>query len=443
MTYLKRDITVLYFLSLFAYFFLVVMVNHQQVLTPEEMTVAFIDPLFLEMRLQLDHYSTNFGGHLFYWFGHKLFPFGDLFYGRWWKAIFMSLAPVLFYLIAYKRYELSRQSAFMGALLFMLMPGVSGFAWIEVEMGLELLLGMLAFYLCGPGSVRALCSGFILGFALISYGGAIHFLPLLLLELCFSREQRLRQLTLFVLALLAAVAIPLLWWIDPYAILKGGGDFVVAHPGVALKELFQELFLHNIGSYYFFTRFSAIGSKLLLPYLLLGAILLALRLPVKRSLPLMAMILFAFILYAFTGGVKGMRRLIPLMFPFALMVTFALEMIAQKQLTIPFSKVVRSALMVFPLIVLLTVLVQMGSDFYRKKVVLPEDVSVKLNESFEETVKLSDPFGSLAIVHMRARFASDEAKLAQFALEKIRKTYLAKPSEIFACRPSLLCLRHQ
>lgn len=57
--------------------------NHQGVLTGEEATVSFADVVALSERFQLSHYSTNFGGHVFYWVASKLDSSFDLYYARW------------------------------------------------------------------------------------------------------------------------------------------------------------------------------------------------------------------------------------------------------------------------------------------------------------------------------------------------------------------------
>ena len=61
-------------------------VNHQALLTGEEATVSFADVVALTKRFQFSHWSTNFGGHLFYWVASEIEPFFGLFYGRRWKA---------------------------------------------------------------------------------------------------------------------------------------------------------------------------------------------------------------------------------------------------------------------------------------------------------------------------------------------------------------------
>lgn len=109
------------------YLLIVRAVNHQALLTGEESTVSFADVVALTRRFQFSHWSTNFGGHLFYWVASEVEPFFGLFYGRRWKAAAMALLAPLVFLTLRRRLGSGRLGAAIGALAVGLVPGVTAF----------------------------------------------------------------------------------------------------------------------------------------------------------------------------------------------------------------------------------------------------------------------------------------------------------------------------
>jgi len=104
--------------------------------------VSLRDPLFLELRRQYDPICTNIAAHIFYWLGQQLTPVPSLFFGRYEKAVVMSLVPVLVAAYLGRQRGVSHGSALGTASLLALMPGYFLFAPLASEYGLECVPGI-------------------------------------------------------------------------------------------------------------------------------------------------------------------------------------------------------------------------------------------------------------------------------------------------------------
>jgi hypothetical protein len=286
--------------------------NHQGVLTGEEATVSFADVVALSERFQLSHYSTNFGGHVFYWVASKLDPSFDLYYARWWKAAAMGgLAPLVF-LTLRRRLGCARAAAALGALAVCLLPGVTAFSWLATENGLEAVAGMWGLLIAtsrrpvwwmAPALAAVSISLYGSGLAWASAIGAV-----LLWRLAHSRRRlpSLVRVSAATVLGLGFVVFPLWWW-HGGTIVTGGGARGVSPDPQALVQLAGELFSSG-NSYYYFNSQPALGPSALA--ILSATALLWCAVRRRRVWPWLTVLIATVILYAMSGGVLGVRRAI-------------------------------------------------------------------------------------------------------------------------------------
>src|SRR5579871_5073263 len=119
--------------------------NTQGLLTKEEASSGFVNPTFLQFRLQHHLFSTNFYAYVYFLFASK-FAHG-LFFSRFSKVAVMSTLPCFLYLYLRKRFDLSGPVAFTGALAIALLPGLLCFSWIGMDVGMEEPIGCCALWL--------------------------------------------------------------------------------------------------------------------------------------------------------------------------------------------------------------------------------------------------------------------------------------------------------
>ncbi len=309
-------LALLWGVALFAYLALVEAVNLQKIVTGEEASVSFLDVVFLELRYQHSQFATNIGGHVLFWIGSFLTPGTSLFWFRYWKAFQMAFLPPLVFLFFVERLRLSWQASLFGCVGLVFLPGVTAYAWIGIESGLEMLLGVLGLYLAlSPRSgVRALGS-LALGAGLLVYGGAVMYVPAFycaLIAMAWRRGPRRCVLELIASGAIIAsmLSLPLLWWHTGGVILVGGGSVDLEGAGDRLNDLFSELFLKP-DSYYFFSTLPALvhwSAGLIMALAFVQAVR-------DRNYPFWLLILTAactLVVYSVTGGVPGFRRALSL-----------------------------------------------------------------------------------------------------------------------------------
>jgi len=286
--------------------------DHQGVLTGEEASVSFADVVALSERFQLSHYSTNFGGHVFYWVASKLDPFFDLYYARWWKAAAMGgLAPLVF-LTLRRRLGCARAAAALGALAACLLPGVTAFSWLATENGLEAVAGMWGLYMATSRRPVWWMAPALAAVSISLYGAGLAWASAIvavsLWRLAHSRR-RLRSLVRVAAATVLGVGFVVfpLWWWHGGTIVTGGGNRGVSPDPQALVQLAGELFSSG-NSYYYFNSQPALGPSALA--VVSAAALLWCAVRRRRVWPWLTVLIATVILYAMSGGVLGVRRAI-------------------------------------------------------------------------------------------------------------------------------------
>lgn len=302
----------LYLFQLGVTFAFVRAANHQGVLTGEEASVSFRDVLFLGERIQHNPMATAFGAYAFYAVGSRVMPRVDLFFGRWWKALFMSLLPVLIFLFG-RRLGLALPGAVTAALVTGLLPPVVSFSWLATDHGLEMLFGFASLLLVSSGTGPILVlAGLLAGWgALMAIGTA--FLPVFFLEVAlFWRSHRTARSALWAAAATAGVfgimVLPTLWWTNSPTLLTGGGELawpvwpLLARNGCLLA---QELVLGG-GSYYYFNQAPALSNPWLA--LVIGAGLAAAAAQWRRWWPVLLLGGGVLGIVLVAGGVPGIRR---------------------------------------------------------------------------------------------------------------------------------------
>lgn len=280
-------------------------------MTGEEVSVTFRDPLFLTARLQHNPIATCLATHVYYGVGMRLFSSLDLFYGRILKAVAMALLIPLIFLYARFRIHLSVPASVFSAVLAGLLPGVISFSWLATEFGLDLVAGFAGLLmLISPKPAFRLVGGAAIGLSMHFYGAGIVFLPLLFLEqILFVRGQRSekaqRTTVLSLLLTLLVSLFPLLWWKNETALVAGGARPALDAAGANIRSLFRELMFRG-NSYYYFSADPALSSSMMGILALVGAILSFSK--VSQRWPLYLGSLTAVAVYAFSGGVIGVRR---------------------------------------------------------------------------------------------------------------------------------------
>lgn len=302
----------LYLIQLALTLALVLAANRQGLLTKEEASSAFVNPTFLQLRLQHHLYGTNFYAYVLFLFGGHLTT--GLFYARYVKAAAMAFLAPIVYLYLRRRFSFTFWEAFAAALAVGLLPGVMCFSWLGVDFGLETPIGFLALWLAlfsRPAAIVASC--LLAAVAASSYGAGLVFLPVVLLH----QWPRLRQpeLQIAVLAGLGAAAaallFPVFWWTNIQTLFVGGGSALTGGAIGRLGALWREILLRGESYYFFSNGAPALGNAWIGAVALIGMAVAAVRQP-SRSWPLLAIACSAVGIYAIAGNVIGVRRAIPL-----------------------------------------------------------------------------------------------------------------------------------
>lgn len=287
--------------------------NSQGVLTKEEASSSFVNPTFLEFRLQHHVFSTNFYGYAYFWLTSHLVR--GLFYGRTAKVAIIASLPCFLYLYLRKGFALGAFQASLAALGVTLLPGILCFSWMGIDTGMEVPIGCCALWLALYDSTAAiLASSFLAAISAETYGAGLAFLA----AVAASQGWRLRSPSrrAAVLAgfgvMAAALVFPALWWTNVQTLWTGGAGGPQFHGlGQRLAQLAGELGIRG-DSYYFFSNGApAMGSPWIALLGLAGLASSVLR-DKRGTWPLLLICGTSVILYGLAGSVTGVRRAQPL-----------------------------------------------------------------------------------------------------------------------------------
>lgn len=285
-----------------------------QILSGEEMSVSIRDPFYLELRRQYAPICTNIAGHIFYWVGQRLTPVPSLFFGRYEKAIAMSLVPVLVAVYLERRRVAASTARWTGALLAV-MPGLFLFAPLATENGLECVTGMAALCLaCSDRAAVRWMSAPLASWTALTYGAGIAFVPAIVWQVVESERARGRWPNLaFCSTWLVGFGLP---WIVPFVIWKnhphlltGGGTLSdLATLMHHLGQLARETSVRG-GSYYYFATYPALSQ----PGIAVAVVAAIACLCVRREHAAVAIGWLAAVgLFSMSGREIGMRRGVPI-----------------------------------------------------------------------------------------------------------------------------------
>jgi hypothetical protein len=322
---------------LYAIFFaaaivLVFAANSQELLTKEEASSGFVNPVFLVFRLQHHIFSTNFYAYVYLWFASHVVH--GLFYARFAKAAIMALLPCFVYLYLRKAFEFGSWQAFLAALGVSFLPGYISFSWLGVDIGMETPIGWCALWLAlfdTPAAILA--SSFLAALSAECYGAGVVFLIAVAAShlVRFHRSRRLALLAGF--AVMATVLlVPVVWWTNVQTLMTGGaGDPTIHGAGERLVSLAKEIFLRG-DSYYFFSNGApALGAGFIELIAIAGFIMVLLQ-DLRRAWPLMLISVLSIGMYAIAGNVGGVRRVIPLVVCLGLFACFFLRFLATSRM---------------------------------------------------------------------------------------------------------------
>jgi hypothetical protein len=319
-------------------------VNAQQVLSGEETSVSMLDVVSVAGRFQPTKYATNFAGHVYFWAFSHVDPSVDLFYGRDAKAFAMGLLAPLVYLTARRRLCCGRGPATLSAVVAVLLPGVSAFAWLATENGLEVLWGLAALFLATSRRATWVLAPVAAGLAVSVYGsglawaGAVVAVVVVRLLRSPRRSRDLLRVAASSVAGAGIVLFPLVWWRGGGVIVVGGAAQGAVSPGAAFSRLVGELAVRG-DSYYYFTSAPALGSLFLAVVLGLSLIVAGVGRP--QIWPWLLAAVLTVVVAAVSAGPPGVRRTVGLPVLCALALGVVVDMVVRRQKVV----VLRAALL--------------------------------------------------------------------------------------------------
>jgi hypothetical protein len=285
------------------------------ILSGEESSVSLRDPLFLELRRQYESICTNIAAHIFYWFGQQLTPVPSLFFGRYEKAVVMSVVPVLVAAYLGRQRGVSHGVALGTASLLALMPGYFLFAPLATEYGLECVTGMAALWLaCSQRAGMRWLAAPLASWSALTYGAGLAFLPAVVLQVIASeRAHGVGPRAARALGWLLGFGAP---WLVPFAIWKNhphlltGGGTISDLPTLwhHLGQLGWESSLRG-GSYYYFASYPALSQPGIAASALAAILVLCAR---REHAPVVVGWSAAVGIYLLSGREIGMRRAVPI-----------------------------------------------------------------------------------------------------------------------------------
>ena len=312
----------IFLLLLMVYLSLASAASTNGVLTGEEASVSFVDVVALPERWQFTHFSTNFGGHVYFFLTSFLDPSFDLFYGRRAKAFAMAALPIVVYLTLTRRLHSDRLAGFCGAVFAGFMPGILAFSWLAIESGLEVVVGGFGLLLATASSRGWWLSPILGGMAISVYGSGIPWY-IAIVAVCLIRcvwtprvdlRTALLRVGLSVVVSIAIVTFPLVWWAGG-SVLTGGGstgsDGAIDRIGSLIGEL-----VNGTGSYYNFIEQPALGNVFSLTLCLGGLFMIVMR--AKSTWPWLLVAGITLLMTMAIGNFPGVRRSIAILMVLAL-----------------------------------------------------------------------------------------------------------------------------
>lgn len=284
----------------------------QGVLTGEEASVAHRDALALALRWQPSVWSTNAGAQLFYALtGHVTGLLGDytLFSPRTAKAVAAALLAPLAYVVARRRLGCGPTGATVGAVLVVLVPGVTSLAWVAIETPLDAVAGMAALYVATSRRRWWPLGGALAGASVSLYTAGLAWAFAVAVVL-LARVRRPVDALLAVLAIAAGaglVAAPLAWWRNGGVVVTGGGrdGIELDAVGARLAEI-GSYAVRSGSSYYYATGIPVLGGVVPAAVLAAGALVAAIG-RFRVVWPWLLVAAGSVGLYAISSGVPGAR----------------------------------------------------------------------------------------------------------------------------------------
>ena len=289
----------------------------QGVLTGEEASVAHRDALALALHWQPSVWSTNAGAQLFYAVtGHVTGLLGDytLFSPRTAKALASALLAPLAYVVARRRLGCGPTAATLGAVLVVLVPGVTSLAWVAIETPLDAVAGMAALYLATSRRWWWPLGGVLAGASVSLYTAGLAWAFAVAVVL-LARVRRPTDALLAVVGIAAGVgvvALPLAWWRNGGVVVTGGGrdGIELDAVGARLAEI-GSYAVRSGSSYYYATGIPVLGGVVPAAVLVAAALVAAIG-RFRAVWPWLLVAAGSVGLYAISSGVPGARRIVAL-----------------------------------------------------------------------------------------------------------------------------------
>lgn len=326
-------VPLLYAIYLAAAITLVFAANRQGLLSKEEASSAFVNPTFLQFRLQHHLFGTNFYAYIYFWLASHISR--TLFYCRFAKAAWMASLPCFLYLYLRKRFEFRGWQAFAGALAISILPGVLSFSWLGIDIGTETAIGCAALWLAlfdSPAAIILSC--WLAALSAGCYGAGIVFLIAVgVSQLLRLRNPAKRPSVLVGFgSMLLTFLFPVFWWTNAQTLLEGGaGDPQLSNAAARLLSLGRELGIRGDSYYLLDNGAPALGAGLI-ALLAMGGLLLAVFRDARRAWPLLLICATSVGVYAVAGNVIGVRRAIPLVVALGIFAALLLRALAASRL---------------------------------------------------------------------------------------------------------------
>ncbi|MDH3973180.1 MAG: hypothetical protein OEV42_02770 [Deltaproteobacteria bacterium] len=307
----------------------------------EELNCAFGAVLSLESLQQFNYFDSNFGAYLLFWLSSHSANF-DLYYSRETKLLISSFLPVISFLFCKYRLNLSLSSSFICALFLVFNPTLINYSIIGIDMGMELVPGVLALYLIrfktlNNDKLRVTAVFFLSAMAASIYGAGFAFFPTALWWAIYCH----RGSDLFRLgrgAIYGLLGVTIYIW--PYFLIsgnpipsRGAGNYCPDYYCIidAISLIGKDLFIKptsylNFGD---FPSFGILGAAIFFVPFILGIIKLYSTIMRDQSILIGLTILSAIAVLLLSGDHSGIRRGLILIVLIFFVVAIGLDVIFQ------------------------------------------------------------------------------------------------------------------